>query len=212
MIVIGAKGFAIEVAETYLEKYPNEDVSFFDDRNTFDSNLLFNKYHLITSFESLQQLLNKENALYTLGIGNPKIRFDFYNRLINTNAAFTSVISTKAQISNIDCNIDEGCIVLAGAVVSNQVNIAKGTMIYNNAVITHNCTIGKFVEISPAAVLLGNCIIGDLTHIGANATILPHVKIGKNVVVGAGAVVCENIPDNTVVVGVPAKFLKNNPL
>lgn len=45
--------------------------------------------------------------------------------------------------------------------------------------------------------------------IGANATILPGVTIGENAVVAAGAVVSKDVPDNTVVGGIPAKFLKN---
>lgn len=49
----------------------------------------------------------------------------------------------------------------------------------------------------------------DGAVIGGNATILPHVIIGKKVVVGAGSVVVENIPDNKVAVGNPAKIIKD---
>ena len=45
--------------------------------------------------------------------------------------------------------------------------------------------------------------------IGAAATILPGVTIGENAVVAAGAVVTSDVPDNTVVGGVPAKILKH---
>jgi acetyltransferase-like isoleucine patch superfamily enzyme len=44
--------------------------------------------------------------------------------------------------------------------------------------------------------------------IGANATICPGVSIGDGAVIAAGAVVTENVPDNTVYGGVPAKFIK----
>ncbi|MGE6355947.1 DapH/DapD/GlmU-related protein [Flavobacterium sp. NPDC079362] len=45
--------------------------------------------------------------------------------------------------------------------------------------------------------------------IGANATILSGVTIGENAVVAAGAVVSKDVPDNTVVGGIPARFIKN---
>ena len=51
--------------------------------------------------------------------------------------------------------------------------------------------------------------IGDDVWIGGNVTILPGVTIGSNVVVAAGAVVTKDVPDNTVVGGVPAKVIKS---
>jgi acetyltransferase-like isoleucine patch superfamily enzyme len=57
-------------------------------------------------------------------------------------------------------------------------------------------------------------LIGSSIHIkknawiGANATILPGVTIGENAVIAAGAVVSKNVPDNTVVGGIPAKIIK----
>ena len=50
--------------------------------------------------------------------------------------------------------------------------------------------------------------IGNDVWIGGNATILPGVSIGNNVIIGAGAVVTEDVPDNSVAVGVPAKVVK----
>ena len=51
-------------------------------------------------------------------------------------------------------------------------------------------------------------IIGEDTWIGANVTILPNVKIGKCCMVGAGAVVTHDVPDYSVVGGVPARIIK----
>lgn len=50
--------------------------------------------------------------------------------------------------------------------------------------------------------------IGSDVWIGGNAVILPGVTIGSNVVVAAGAVVTKDVPDNTLVDGVPARPLK----
>lgn len=53
----------------------------------------------------------------------------------------------------------------------------------------------------------GRVIIGDNCHIGMNAMIMPGVTIGSNCIIGACAVVTHNIPDNTVVAGIPARPL-----
>ena len=52
------------------------------------------------------------------------------------------------------------------------------------------------------------CIeIGNNVFVGSNSTILYDVKIGSNVIVGAGTLVNRDIPDNSVVVGVPARII-----
>ncbi len=53
--------------------------------------------------------------------------------------------------------------------------------------------------------------IGNDVWIGGNVTILPGVTIGNNVVIAAGAVVTKDVPDNTLVAGVPARVVKSLP-
>jgi len=55
----------------------------------------------------------------------------------------------------------------------------------------------------------GKIVIEEYTFIGARSTIMPGVHIGKNCVVGVGSVVTKNIPDNSVVVGIPAKVISD---
>lgn len=81
--------------------------------------------------------------------------------------------------------------------------------------------IGHDVIISDARILLhdastkmllgysivGRVAIGNNVFIGADAIILPNVKIGSNVIVGAGTVVSKDVPDDSVVVGQPARVI-----
>ena len=57
--------------------------------------------------------------------------------------------------------------------------------------------------------VFGKIVIGNNVHIGWNSIIMPNVVIGNNVVIGAGSVVTHDIPDNTIVGGVPAKVIKS---
>ena len=54
---------------------------------------------------------------------------------------------------------------------------------------------------------IGQIHIGNHVFIGANATILPGVTIGDYSVIGAGSVVTHDVPERTVVAGVPAKVI-----
>lgn len=55
----------------------------------------------------------------------------------------------------------------------------------------------------------GGIIIGDNVWIGDKVTILPNVKIGDSCIIGANSVVSNDIPNNVVVAGIPAKIIKN---
>jgi carbonic anhydrase/acetyltransferase-like protein (isoleucine patch superfamily) len=58
--------------------------------------------------------------------------------------------------------------------------------------------------------MLHGCTIGDNTLIGIGAVVLNHVKIGRSCLVGARALITEGkeIPDNSLVMGAPAKVVK----
>jgi carbonic anhydrase/acetyltransferase-like protein (isoleucine patch superfamily) len=72
-------------------------------------------------------------------------------------------------------------------------------------------TVGEGSTIGHGAILHG-CTIGNNTLIGMGAILLHGARIGRNCVVGAGALVAENktVPDNTLVVGSPARKLRDN--
>jgi len=54
----------------------------------------------------------------------------------------------------------------------------------------------------------GSLVVGSNVFLGANAVVLGPIRIGNRVQVGAGAVVIDDLPNNVVVVGVPAKIIK----
>ena len=55
----------------------------------------------------------------------------------------------------------------------------------------------------------GKIHIEDDVWIGANVTIVPNIRIGKSSVIGAGSVICKDIPPFSIVVGNPAKKIKD---
>lgn len=211
MIIIGAKGFAFEIADSLLELDSTCSLIFYDDMSKDLSKLFSKKYRLISTMEELLEVLASTDSQYTIGFGGSGRRFEMFNKLTNSRGVLTSTISKYARISAFNTHIGEGCNILGGAVISNNVSIGKGSIVYFNCTIAHGCKIADFAEISPGAILLGNCTIGSFTQVGAGATILPNIVVGSNVIVGAGAVVAADVPDNTVVAGVPAKFLRQNP-
>lgn len=57
--------------------------------------------------------------------------------------------------------------------------------------------------------LFGTIVVGNNVQIGSNAIILPGVNIGDNVIIGAGSIVTKDVPNNTVVAGIPARAIES---
>lgn len=88
--------------------------------------------------------------------------------------------------------------------VGDNVTITQGVTFLN-----HDGGVMLLRHKYPDMDLIKPITIGNNVFIGAHTTILPGVTIGNSVIVGAGSLVTKNIPDNTVVAGVPAKVLKS---
>lgn len=209
MLIIGAKGFAKEILEILHQKNETQNLCFYDDVNEDIPNLLYGKFPVISTLDKAKLQFAEMSPNFTLGIGNPNLRYDLYNKFKRIGGKITSTISTNAEIGSFGIEIGEGCNILSGVKISNDVQISKGTILYYNTVITHDVQIGEFVEISPGVTVLGRATIGDFVQIGTGAIIFPDIKIGKNSIIAAGAVVSKNVPENVMVAGVPAVIKKD---
>lgn len=208
MLIVGAKGFAKEILEILHQNGNIDNIAFFDDVNEDIGDLLFKKFPILNSIDKAKFFFNKNGKEFTLGIGNPKLRYKLYKKFTGIGGVFTSLVHPSTNIGSYEVIIGTGCNILSGVTISNSITIGKGCIIYYNSVVTHDCVISDFVEISPSVNILGRVKIGEFSHIGANSTILPDVTIGKNVVVGAGSVVTKDLPDNVVALGIPAKIVR----
>lgn len=112
--------------------------------------------------------------------------------------------------------IGANVVIMMGAVINIGAVIGEGTMIDMGAILGGRATVGKNCHIGAGAVLAGviepasatPVIVEDGVLVGANAVIIEGCHIGKNAVVAAGAVVIEDVPENAVVAGCPARVIK----
>ncbi len=105
---------------------------------------------------------------------------------------FNSVVPYTAEIGK-DSKFAYGGI---GCVVHSR------TIIGQRVIIGQNTTIGRSLDPDDFPT------IGDDVYISAGARIIGKIHVGSNVIIGANAVVNKNVPDNSIVVGVPAKVIR----
>jgi len=146
-------------------------------------------------------------ALFIGAIGSPK-RKGIIQKLQQKGYNFTSFIHPSSTVFT-SATISEGSIISVGSIVSAKTIVGKHTIINRGCLIGHHVHIGNFVTISPGAKIAGKVIINDGAYIGMGSIIIDGITVGANSIVGAGAVVTKNVPDNVMVVGVPARIIKN---
>ena len=109
----------------------------------------------------------------------------------------------------INDNVEIGCgSTIDRGSISNTV-IGTNTFLDNQIHIAHNNIIGDNCIIAAQVGFAGSSILGNNVMIGGQAGISGHLKIGNNVQIAGGSGVIKNIPDNSKVMGYPAKDLKN---
>ena len=112
--------------------------------------------------------------------------------------------------------IGKNAVIMMGAIINIGAVIGEGTMIDMGAVLGGRATVGNHCHVGAGAVLAGviepasatPVIVEDDVLIGANAVVIEGVHIGRGAVVAAGAIVTQDVPQNAVVAGCPARVIK----
>ena len=153
-------------------------------------------------------------GLYGKGIRNVCIAIGSVRDTVKRRILFDKVkqigffvpylLHPQAIIISKNVHFSEGAQVMAGVNIQTDSLFGENTIVNTGAIIEHECNIGSHVHVCSGVVISGGCNIGDGAFIGAGATVMQGINIGKCATVAAGAVVIKNVPEGSMVKGVPA--------
>lgn len=156
-------------------------------------------YPILGEDADLPDLLTETpNALLTVGqIKTSTLRRRLYELLKELNAVMPVIISPKAYVSR-HAGVEEGTLVMHGAIVNAGARLGRNGIINSQALIEHDAEIGHHCHVSTGARVNGGVIVEDGCFIGSGAVLREGLRIGANSVIGAGCVVTRNIKPDTL--------------
>ncbi len=146
------------------------------------------------------------NFILIAGIGSPKKK-RWILKLETSGVKFDKLIHPSSIVDPLT-DLDIGCIICQTVVLTTNIKIGKHSIVNIGTTINHDSHIGNFCFVGPGAHIAGNVHIADGSWLGIGAIVKEKIKIGKNCFIGAGAVVVNDIPDNHLAIGIPAKPVK----
>ncbi|WP_274362523.1 acetyltransferase [Paenibacillus thermotolerans] len=207
LVLLGGGGHAKVVAETALSQ-GNTIIGYTDLELRPDMTRMFGLRYLGTDEIFACEGVTDIYLLNGMGsVGKSLIRAELFVDFNRKGYKFATVVHSSAIVSP-RSNISEGVQIMAGAVIQSGTVIGRNSIVNTGSKVDHDCRIGEHVHIAPGVTICGNVTVGDRVHIGAGSTVIQGITIGENSIVGAGAVILNDIPPNTLVVGVPGKEVK----
>ena len=200
--IIGYSGHAFVVAEILIEQ--GFTLDFYIDKKELTHNPYGLKYLGCETDHDFQGW--ELNFSYVLGIGNNRLREKTAQIVVDHDKPLQKVISNSSSISK-TAHIGNGVFVSRGVLVNALAQIEDYAILNTGCIIEHECIINCAAHIGPGAVLAGNVSIGRRTFVGANSVIKQGIKIGEDVVIGAGSVIINDVPNNSKMVGNPARMI-----
>lgn len=206
IVFIGAGGHARVAYDALRASGDSRSVGFLDGDTSLTGTTIAGA-PVLGDDDLLPQLLQQGTQYFVVGVGsvgNNARRAAIFERALTLGLRPLQIVHPKATVSP-SARLGAGAQVFAGAIINPDASVGVNAIVNTGAIVEHDCLIDDHAHVATGAVLAGNVIVDTMAHVGAGATIRQGIKIHRCAIVGAGAVVVKDVPQNTTVVGVPAR-------
>jgi sugar O-acyltransferase (sialic acid O-acetyltransferase NeuD family) len=204
--VIGAGGQARIVYEI-LSYDRNKEVVAFVDNVVRKGDETYKGIPILGDHSVLPGLFKDGVKGAIVAVGDNEIRAAHFTKLAGMGFQLINAIHPTASISP-SVKLGSGVIISIGAIISTGVKMGDNVIIDAGAIIDHEDEIEDHAHIGTGCSLAGRVTVKTGAFINIGSAVREYVSIGKNATIGAGSVVLEDIPDNAVASGTPAKVIK----
>lgn len=204
LLIIGAGGHGKVIADIASALGKWDRIAFVDDKYPDLTQVL--DWPVIGDMEDFRKHREEYPDVF-VAVGDNAVRQKITTWSEEAGFHLPTLIHPRAAVSRLAV-IGAGTVINSQSAVNANAKIGKGCIVNTGATVGHDCILSDFVHVAPGASLAGETEIGEGCWIGMRSAVIEQLSVGRGVVIGAGAVVIRNIPDNSLVVGIPARIVK----
>jgi len=206
LVVVGASGFGREVA--CLVEDINKINPQYNLLGLVDDALTENTVEGFSILGDINYLYSiNPKPFISIAIAHPNTRKKLVERLKNDFEFVTLVHPTVSMSPYVI--IGEGSIICRNTLFTTNISIGNQCIINVNCSVGHDTQIGDFTSIMSHTAIAGDVFIGSGCYFGLHCTVINKISIGASGTYGAGTVIVNDMPENIVAVGVPARVIKS---
>ena len=206
VVIVGCGGHGHVMLDVLLRQDLVEVVGFLDDREELLGTRTRAGVEIVGSSDWSRLPAGTAEA-FLVAIGNNKIRRRQFEAAVEAGLRPWSAVHPSAVIAD-SAELGAGVQVVGGVVVNPFAEVGSDVILNTGCSVDHDCRIGDHAFLAPGVHLGGAVEVGEMAFVGIGASVLPGMTIGEGAVVGAGAVVTKDVEPWTMVVGVPARRVR----
>ena len=209
VVLIGSGQHARVVMYNMREQNKYEVACFLDS----DINKVGQEYEgflIEGTYEDSEMIREKyKTNKFFIAFGNMKYRKKVYEEFIKKGWEAVNIIHPDAVVSK-DAKIGKGVLIECGCLITPNPVIGDNVVVNTGSQVNHDNIVEDHVYMASGIVLSGSVTIKENTLIDDGVVVTLGRTVGRNCVIGAGAVVTNDIEDDSVAYGVPARIIREN--
>lgn len=199
----------LEVAQQSNAVRPKWSAFYFID-DVLETGLTINGVEVVSINHALKAEQEMESH-FIIAHGLPSVRQELFTKFkeFGFDRKLVSIVSERASIAD-SAKIGKGSIIFAGALLSVDVVVEENVVINANSILGHDVRVNKHSVISSMVNIGGNSVVEESCFLGMGSSIKERIVLHAKSTVGMGSVVFKTVPNNSLVLGNPARVIKNS--